>query len=80
MTATGKVYVIKDVGDFAQVPEERLTTCLREFRSWLKFRTAVKEMQDAGLAQVKRGIDEFVWNDDDLGELQLNFAMKVKAE
>jgi hypothetical protein len=74
--SSGKTYVIKSVGDFAQVPEGRLGTCLREFRVWLKYRQVLKAMETDGLVKAGRGVDDFVWCDDDLGEARINLVVE----
>ena len=78
----GKTYEIRTVADFAQVPPERLTLCLREFRAWLRLRRTVGEMnatfKAAGLGEAFALPDAYPWIDDDLGEMTV--TVKVGAE
>lgn len=74
--AEGTVYEIRNVWDFAKVPDERLDLCLKEFGVAVRMARASIELLDAvademGVATDVRplfGLTEtFEWIDDDKG-------------
>lgn len=79
----GKTYEIRTVADFAQVPPERLTLCLREFRAWLKLRRTVDtlnaRLKDLGIDEWIVAPDAYRWIDDDLGEMTVAVKMATEA-
>lgn len=72
-------YTIKEVGDFLQVPEDRLDACLEEFKTFLQVSRSFMEMTNAmagllGADKSQNVLQSFVWIDDGERNVTINIC------
>lgn len=76
---TDKIYKIKSIEDFLQVPADRLVACLEEFKVWCEITTPLIEGTRAMASAI--GVNEsdlkfshgFTWIDDGERNVTINF-------
>jgi len=68
-------YVIKNLEDFFQIPEEKLSECLTDFFYWILVGKQIKD--DSGLNKIV-SLDGFKWIDDGIQGISSIEISKVK--
>jgi diadenosine tetraphosphate (Ap4A) HIT family hydrolase len=84
---TGKTFVIESVADFLNVPEHRLSECLREFKQMLNMARATEALlvetgKMVGITpeQIRwQLVPRFEWTDDGLGNVSLTIDTEPEA-
>jgi hypothetical protein len=78
MKPTCKTYEIKTVNDFLQIPENRLSACLKEFKIAISFGIACRDLQKIMDKDAPFNFPYFKWIDDGKKTAKIKFEELVK--
>ena len=80
-----KVYEIREIWDFAKVPDDRLDECLREFALFVRLVAVTETLASLvgdvdGKPSMRVGSQSFTWIDDGLREVKVSVTAKIRTE